>query len=116
MSDAIESMRVLSGEGAKHLSAQLAPIQAMLELAKRVRSVILVVDDDDFQQKLIARLFSGQNVEMIFASSAAEALGTLWRHRADLIVMDVDLSEIDGIEATRRIRSVPQFAAIPVVM
>jgi CheY-like chemotaxis protein len=81
-----------------------------------VRPVILVVDDDEFQQKLIAKLFSGQDVEIIFASSAAEALGTLWRHRAGLILMDVDLPEIDGIEATRRIKSVPQFAGIPVVM
>jgi CheY-like chemotaxis protein len=116
MSDAIESMRGLSGEAAKKLSAQLAPMQAMLELANRVRPVILVVDDDEFQQKLIAKLFSGQDVEIIFASSAAEALGTLWRHRAGLILMDVDLPEIDGIEATRRIKSVPQFAGIPVVM
>lgn len=116
MSEAIESMRGLSGEAATNLTAQLAPMQAMLELANRIKPVILVVDDDDFQQKLLARLFSGQNVEIIFASSAAEALGMLWRHRADLILMDVDLPEINGIEATRRIKSVPQFAAIPVVM
>ncbi len=116
MSEAIESMRGFSTEASKNLSAQLAPMQAMLELAGRVRPVILVVDDDDFQQKLLARLFAGQNLEIMVASSAAEALGMLWRYRADLVLMDVDLPDIDGIEATRRIRSVPQFAAIPVVM
>jgi CheY-like chemotaxis protein len=116
MSEAIESMRGLSGEAAKNLGAQLAPMQTMLELAGRVRPVILVVEDDNFQQKLLGKLFMGQDVEISFASSAVEALGVLWRRRADLILMDVDLPEINGIEATHRIKSVPQFAAIPVVM
>jgi CheY-like chemotaxis protein len=116
MSEAIGSMREFSTKVSQNLSAQVGPMQAMLELAGRVRPVILVVDDDDFQQKLLSRLFAGQNLEIMFASSAAEALGMLWRYRADLVLMDVNLPDIDGIEATRRIRSVPQFAAIPVVM
>lgn len=45
-----------------------------------------------------------------------EALAILRKRRPDLILMDVGLPDIDGVETTRRLKSVEQFAKIPVIM
>jgi CheY-like chemotaxis protein len=72
--------------------------------------------NDEFQHKLLRQLLAAAELELAFATSAIEALAALRRSRPDLILMDVNLPDIDGVEATRRIKSVEQFASIPVIM
>ena len=57
-----------------------------------------------------------RNIELIFATFGSEAKALLSRRRPDLILMDVDLPDIDGVGATRRIRTVERLASVPVVM
>ncbi len=85
---------------------------------------ILIVDDSaDIRQLMIRRLNAAGYAELLTAASACDAfqiLGMLDRPHdvpeVDLILMDVTMPEINGIEACRRITSTPQLRNIPIIM
>ncbi|MGA2501218.1 MAG: response regulator, partial [Tepidisphaeraceae bacterium] len=77
---------------------------------------ILAVDDARDVLALLTRYLGGQGYEVITAQNGAEALSVLPFERPDVVLMDVDMPEMDGIEACRRIKANEQFQAIPVIM
>ena len=77
---------------------------------------MLVVDDDELQQKLVAKILAAENYQLIFAAKGVEALAVMRKTRPDVILMDFKMPEMDGIETTRRLKAVPQFAKLPVIM
>jgi CheY-like chemotaxis protein len=85
-------------------------------LAARVQPIVLVVDDDDFQQKLLSLILLPAGYQVRFASSGTEALEQLSRLPIDLILMDFKLPDMNGIEVTKRLKGDPRLAAIPVIM
>ncbi len=80
------------------------------------RPTILVVDDDVFQHKLIGKLLEKNNYHLIFASSGSEALNMMHKTQPDLILMDVMMPDMDGLETMRKLKAEPKFAKIPVIM
>lgn len=107
-----------NGNGA--VEGELAPLldamRALRVLANRWRPLVLVVDDDRFQHKVLGQLLAPAEAELAFVTSATEAIAGLHKRRPDLILMDVSLPDVDGVEATRLLKSAAQFAAIPVIM
>jgi CheY-like chemotaxis protein len=85
-------------------------------MAEQVRPTVLVVDDDEFQHKMVARILETENCRLVFVASGAEALKILGTVQPDLILMDVQMPGMDGIETTRRLKAVPRLAKVPVVM
>jgi CheY-like chemotaxis protein len=77
---------------------------------------ILVVEDDDFQRRLLAQVLESENYRTRFAASGAEALNCLSRLRPDLILMDLHIPDVDGMEVMRHCKTTPQLAGIPVIM
>ena len=90
--------------------------RALNAMAERIRPIVLVVDDDEFQRKTIGKLLEEENYHLIFSSDGFEALNVLRKTRPDLILMDVMMPNRDGMETTRRLKTVPQFAKTPVIM
>jgi CheY-like chemotaxis protein len=90
--------------------------RALNALAAQVHPMVLVVDDDEFQRKLTARILESEGYQLKFAASGGEAMSVLCRTRPDVILMDFLMPDMDGIEVTKRIKSEPNFAAIPVIM
>jgi CheY-like chemotaxis protein len=95
---------------------QLDAARRLGELASTTPLRILVVDDDSFQCKLLERMLGTAGYATLFAHSGAEALALLGRQHPDLILMDVALPDLNGVEITQRLKASPGTAAIPIMM
>jgi len=73
---------------------------------------ILVAEDNDFNRLLIRRLLEGLGAQVREVSSGGEVLAALEQEVPELILMDVHMPGIDGIQATRMVRE--RFAELPV--
>ncbi|MBP6502542.1 MAG: response regulator [Rhodoferax sp.] len=113
---AVEPVRGWANDLKGALSPGLESIHKLQALVKRVRPLVLLVDDDEFQHKLLRRLLQEAGCDLMSAMTGTEAQTVLRSRLPDLIVMDVQLPDTDGITLTRRIRATERFAAIPVLM
>lgn len=75
---------------------------------------VLVVDDDPGVRGLLEVMLDGY--DLVFAENGVEALDLLTRRRVDVVLLDVMMPRMDGMETLRRIRLDPRNASIPVVM
>lgn len=101
----------LNGE----VAPRFGPVRELAESAQAVKPLLLLVDDDSFQRQLLRRMLHGLPLDLIFASNGNEALTMLRSHRPDIVLMDVALPDINGVEVIRRIRIVPALARTPVI-
>ena len=76
---------------------------------------VLVVEDNELNLKLLNDLLEYQGYTVIATRLAEPALELARQHKPDLILIDVQLPDMSGIEATRRLKSDDQTRAIPVV-
>jgi CheY-like chemotaxis protein len=113
---AIEPVRGWANDLKGAFSPGLESIRELQVLADRVRPLVLLVDDDKYQQKLLRHLLREAGYDLMSALTGTEALTVMRSRRPDLILMDVQLPDIDGIALTHRIRGTARFARIPIVM
>jgi CheY-like chemotaxis protein len=116
IASAVEPVRGWASGLKDALSPGLACLRQLQVMAERVRPVVMLVDDDTFQHKLLHRLLNDAACDLVSAMDGSEAMSALRNRLPDLILMDVQLPDVDGIELTRRIRTNARFAQIPVVM
>ncbi len=79
------------------------------------RRRILVVDDVDANRSLVADCLQPLGFELQEAANGEEALAKAQLFQPDLILMDNAMPVMDGLEATRRLRSTPGLAAVPII-
>lgn len=77
--------------------------------------VIMHVEDNEYNRKIVRDLLSRSNYELVEAKDGEAALHALAQRRPDLILMDVQLPKMSGLEVTRRIKADPAFTQIPVI-
>jgi CheY-like chemotaxis protein len=80
-----------------------------------MNNTILVVEDNSDNMKLFAWTLEDEGYEFEGVGSAEEGLAALERRPFDLVLMDIALPGIDGMEATRRIRAQSRFACLPII-
>jgi CheY-like chemotaxis protein len=107
-----DAARAMAGTLGPYLQAA----DAMRRLCERVRPTVLAVGDDAIDRRQLADWLAGTNVELISASSGTQAFGSIWTRRPDVVLIDVDLPDVSGIEVTRRLKSAQPLASIPVIM
>lgn len=114
--EAVAPMRGWVTQFRQEVTPYLETAHAMQSAADRILPRVLVVDDDAFQRKLAGQALGNTLYELVFADSGAAALGMLRKTQPDIILLDFELPDINGIEVTRRIRATPQMAGLPIVM
>ena len=78
-------------------------------------STILIVEDNEKNMKLVRDILAHHGHTTLEAVTGGEGVRLALEKRPDLILMDIQLPDIDGIEALRRIREDASLDAIPVV-
>ncbi len=78
-------------------------------------ALILVVDDDRDVAGTIERTLRRRNHEVLVAYSGAQALQLIREQPPDLVVLDIMMPRMDGIEVCQRIRSLPNVASVPIL-
>jgi two-component system cell cycle response regulator DivK len=76
---------------------------------------ILVVEDNERNMKLLRDVLQASGYRTLEASTAGQALALAVEHPPALVLMDIRLPDMDGVEALRRLRLDPRTASIPVL-
>jgi two-component system cell cycle response regulator DivK len=76
---------------------------------------ILVVEDHEDNRKILRDLLTSAGYEIVEALTAGEGVAAAEAHRPALILMDIQLPDFDGYEATRQIKANPSLIAIPII-
>jgi CheY-like chemotaxis protein len=76
---------------------------------------ILMVDDNPGNMKLLSFILTKQGYDVRIAGDAEQALSVLKEFRPRLILMDVQLPGMDGLELTRRLKADPAYADIVII-
>ena len=93
-----------------------AVVGEAIKMMRHLRAKILYVEDNLFNQRLMIQIMAQfPGIELMVESSAEAGLTTLMRERPQVILMDIDLPGMSGIEALKKIRSIEAIAHIPVI-
>jgi chemotaxis protein histidine kinase CheA/CheY-like chemotaxis protein len=95
--------------------AQSASLALRARLATE-RKRLLVVDDAISARKALQQLLEDRGYDVIAASDGGDAIEKLRRTTVSLVLTDLEMPNVNGLELTRRMREVPQWSKIPVVM
>jgi CheY-like chemotaxis protein len=83
--------------------------------SQRIKSPVLIVDDNESNLRLLRAILDAEGYPVKSARDAEEALGLLETWQPDLILMDIQLPGINGLELTRRLKSNPRYRGIVIV-
>jgi CheY-like chemotaxis protein len=79
------------------------------------RETILVAEDNPVNQKVISAILRKHGYGVAFAMHGGEVMGVLERQQISLILMDIQMPLVDGLEATRMVRRDPRWSGLPVI-
>ncbi len=82
---------------------------------RRERKVVLVVEDNELNLKLFHDLLEAQGYKVLQSREGMDALRLARQHKPDLILMDIQLPEVSGLEVTKWIKEDDRLKSIPVV-
>ena len=76
---------------------------------------ILIVDDFDDTRLLLHTWLKKKGYRVLEAENGNHAVASAERNRPDLIIMDVEMPELDGLAATRKIRAIENMSDVPII-
>lgn len=77
---------------------------------------VLYVEDNEYNLKMVRQLLARTSYKLIEATDGEAGVATAIRELPDLILMDIQLPKLSGLDATRRLRVDPNTAAIPIIV
>ena len=82
---------------------------------QKILPIILAVDDSNLALKLITKILE-QDYCVLTANKAEDALKIIYKKPVKLLLLDVEMPGIDGLELCRTVRNLSQFSQIPIIM
>lgn len=82
---------------------------------RNIAPTVLVADDYDDARLMMRQVLEGRGYRVVEALTGIEAVKLAGREHPDLILMDINLPLIDGVNATRRIREIEEMSNVPIV-
>jgi len=80
-----------------------------------MKEKILIVEDNPQNMKLLEMVLRAKNYTLLKATDGEEALNTAMREQPDLIIMDIQLPKLSGLEVTKKLRETPTFSHTPII-
>ena len=77
---------------------------------------VLYVEDNEFNRKIVRQLLTRTSYRLIEAVDGEAGVATAREAVPDLVIMDIQLPKMSGLEATRQLRADPVTAPIPVIV
>ncbi len=77
---------------------------------------VLYVEDNEYNLKIVRQLLARTAYKLIEAKDGESGVETALRELPDLILMDIQLPKLSGLDATRRLRADPKTAGIPIIV
>lgn len=90
-------------------------VKTFIPEAKTLSKRLLIVDDEANLLRAVAAVLRNERFEINTARNGREALVSVAANQPDLIVSDVRMPEMSGIELARRLRTTPSYSLIPIV-
>ncbi|MCL4802947.1 MAG: response regulator [Anaerolineae bacterium] len=79
------------------------------------RKRILCVEDNDSNMRLVSRIVEGEKHEFLGATDGLTALALVRREQPDLILLDINIPGLNGLDLARRLKTDAGLASIPVI-
>jgi two-component system, cell cycle response regulator DivK len=95
----------------KGIRLRRGPLEGLGGMAKTV----MIVEDNELNMKLFHDLLEAHGYQTVGTRNGIEALDLARKHRPDLILMDIQLPEVSGLEVTKWLKEDPELHTIPVV-
>ena len=83
--------------------------------ARQLSKTVLIVEDNELNMKLFHDLLDAHGYRTLQTRSGIDALSLARQHRPDLILMDIQLPEVSGLEVTRWLKDDEELRDIPVI-
>ena len=97
------------------MQQQVDPSRRVVASPAQPTRTILVVDDFDDTRLLLRTWLERRGFRVIEAENGIEAVDSAKRESPDLIIMDMEMPQLDGLSATRRIRQQEKMSEVPIV-
>jgi CheY-like chemotaxis protein len=111
-----EVLAPVPGKGARSPWSSLPSGDAFHTLrAERRGARVLLAEDNLVNQEVAVELLRSAGLEVDIAGNGAEAVAMAQAHAYDLILMDVQMPEVDGLQAARALRAMPAQRAVPII-
>jgi two-component system cell cycle response regulator DivK len=80
------------------------------------QKTILYVEDNEFNRKIVRQLLARTSYRLLEAVDGEEGVASALAAPPDLVLMDIQLPKISGLDATRQLRADPRTAGVPVIV
>ncbi|MDD4875670.1 MAG: response regulator [Dehalococcoidales bacterium] len=80
-----------------------------------MKEKILIVEDNPLNMKLLEMVLRGREYILLKATDGEEAFDVAIKVQPDLIIMDIQLPKLNGLEVTKKLRKIPAFCNTPII-
>ena len=108
-------IHLLGGESHARAARQITPTDALQALASIRGARVLLAEDNSLNQQVATELITHAGLQVDVASNGLEAVAMAQANPYDLVLMDMQMPTMGGVEATRVLRALPQLAGLPIV-